>query len=162
MAHIDGLPNELLISIHQQALDLQNLEIELPICPGASYLNRYTPLAKSFRAVCRRWKDLVDLPSNYLARMTAICFVITPTGFKCGEWVYWDKFRSHAEQPRSLLAVRFHAPLHFFWLADEKKSVLIEQCLQEIHFLSSYEDHLVNSVAQVQSRNWELNWKNWN
>jgi hypothetical protein len=76
LLNISDLPDEVLLHIQQQIIP----EIQLPRNPESTYLNRYTPFAKALRCVCHRWKELVDLCSNYHTRITTAVIQLNPEG----------------------------------------------------------------------------------
>jgi hypothetical protein len=137
--NVNDLPDEILLHIQQQIVP----EIKLPRDPESCYLNRYTPFAKALRCVCRRWKELVDLRSNYHTRITtAVIQLDLENDFCCHGR---ETFRTHLEQSRSLLAVLFNVIPGADW--TEFGNLLVEECAQEIYHLVGYGGHLIQVEA---------------
>jgi hypothetical protein len=140
---INDLPDEILLHIQkQQAIP----EIQLPTHPESTYLNRYTPPAKALRCVCRRWKELVDLRSNYHTRITtAVIRLQTRGDSRCyGR----ETFRTHLEESRSLLAVLFVViPKGGTSVPESLSNRLVEECAIEMHHLVGYGGRLIQLEA---------------
>jgi hypothetical protein len=145
---INDLPDDILLHIQKQ----QTIpEIQLPTNPESTYLNRYTPSAKALRCVCRRWKELVDLRSNYHARITTAVIQLQ-TSREDSHCHGRETFRTHLEQSRSLLAVLFVA-IHKGRPRDPEilSNRTVNECAIEIHRLVGYGGRLIQLEADFGS-----------
>jgi hypothetical protein len=134
---ITDMPIEIHLAIIQSVLeDPPEIKIQRP--PEVTYLNRFTPPAKTLRRVCQRWKALIDQPSTYSSRLTTA--ILIPDAREDGpDPVTLEIFRFHLQHSNSLLAVRvvFYPPFMF--------------PIGEIHRLLPFGDRLIKLEAYLQN-----------
>jgi hypothetical protein len=114
------LPAEILLTIFRAICDTESdiAQYSVPRFPNDSdvYLNRYRHPAKVLRRVCRRWCQLVDLPSTYFLRVTTAYLVSEPPQMQD-----LTSYREHIKSSRSMLSLGFRFGISMDDLDEDMK-----------------------------------------
>jgi len=141
LIQLNDLSNELLLPILQHVLES---ELDTKITRWEKiYLNRFTPSAKTLRRVCRRWKSVVDLPSNYASRSTRATLLLDYCANPGEPSSDVNRFRAFIEESKGLTAVSF-ALFHFLNIPGMKDHRQMQESISlEIQRLAACKDRLI-------------------